>query len=137
MTARGTGGKGGANMQLNWAPLPWDCAGKGWREACRGRLRHFCPPRHPCRGMLIDTLPAAAPPAAVPGRPSSFAIEVPDAPPGRARAGARAAFAQVYRRLQPPRFPLALRISRPRDAAAGWTTGTLPQDGLAACRSSG
>src|SRR3546814_1736769 len=65
--------------------LPCDAASIGCREACRGRLRRFCPPRHPCRGMLIETLPAAAPPAAVPGRPSSFAIEVPDALLGRAR----------------------------------------------------
>src|SRR3546814_11424752 len=68
--------------------------------------------------MLIETLPAAAPPAAVPGRPSSFAIEVPDALLGRARAGERAAFEQVYRRFERPVFTLALRICGDRDAAA-------------------
>src|SRR3546814_11160516 len=80
----------------------------GCREACRGRLRRFCPPRHPCREMLIETLPAADPPAAVPGRPSSFAIEVPDALLGRARAGERAACEQVYRRFESPVVTLAL-----------------------------
>src|SRR3546814_17197116 len=68
--------------------------------------------------MLSETLPAAAPPAAVPGRPSSFAIEVPDALLGRARAGERAAFEQVYRRFERPVFTLAVRICGDRDAAA-------------------
>src|SRR3546814_10372335 len=90
----------------------------GGREAGRGRRRSCCPPRHPCRGMLIETLPAAAPPAAVPGRLSSFAIEVPDALLGRARAGERAAFEQVYRRFERPVFTLAVRICGDRDAAA-------------------
>ena len=68
--------------------------------------------------MLIETLPADATPAAPPGRPSSFAIEVPDALLGRARAGEQAAFEQVYRRFERPVFTLALRICGEREAAA-------------------
>src|SRR3546814_4326449 len=69
-------------------------------------------------GMLIETLPAAPPPAPVPGRPSSLASEVPDALLGRARAGERAAFEQVYRLFERPVFTLALRICGDRDSAA-------------------
>ena len=68
--------------------------------------------------MLIETLPAAATPAAPPGRPSSFAIEVPDVLLGRVRAGERAAFEQVYRRFERPVFTLALRVCGEREAAA-------------------
>lgn len=53
-----------------------------------------------------------------PIRPSSFAIDVPDALLARARAGDRAAFEQIYRWFERPVFTLALRISGDRDEAA-------------------
>lgn len=51
-------------------------------------------------------------------RPSSFAIDVPDALLARARAGERAAFEQLYRWFERPVFTLALRIGGDRDEAA-------------------
>src|SRR5690606_9565283 len=75
--------------------------------------------------MLIDTCPPAAPPAPATGRPSSFAIEVPDALLARARAGERAAFEQVYRRFERPVFTLALRICGEREAAADVLQDTM------------
>ncbi|MDN5781630.1 MAG: sigma-70 family RNA polymerase sigma factor [Luteimonas sp.] len=68
--------------------------------------------------MLIETLPAAATTVPATGRPSSFAIEVPDALLARVRAGEPAAFEQVYRRFERPVFTLALRICGEREAAA-------------------
>jgi RNA polymerase sigma-70 factor (ECF subfamily) len=68
--------------------------------------------------MLIETCPPAAMPAPATGRPSSFAIEVPDALLARARGGERAAFEQLYRRFERPVFTLALRICGEREAAA-------------------
>ncbi len=53
-----------------------------------------------------------------PIRPSSFAIDVPDALLVRARAGDRAAFEQLYRWFERPVFTLALRIGGDRDEAA-------------------
>lgn len=53
-----------------------------------------------------------------PIRPSSFAIDVPDALLVRARAGDRAAFEQIYRWFERPVFTLALRIGGDRDEAA-------------------
>jgi len=51
-------------------------------------------------------------------RPSSFAIDVPDALLARARAGERAAFEQLYRWFERPVFTLALRVGGDRDEAA-------------------
>lgn len=68
--------------------------------------------------MLIETCPPVATPVPASGRPSSFAIEVPDALLARARAGDRAAFEQVYRGFERPVFALALRICGEREAAA-------------------
>jgi RNA polymerase sigma factor (sigma-70 family) len=51
-------------------------------------------------------------------RPSSFAIDVPDALLARLRAGERGAFEQVYRWFERPVFTLALRICGERDQAA-------------------
>ncbi|TWI06303.1 RNA polymerase sigma-70 factor (ECF subfamily) [Luteimonas cucumeris] len=51
-------------------------------------------------------------------RPSSFAIDVPDALLARARAGDRVAFEQLYRWFERPVFTLALRIGGDRDEAA-------------------
>ncbi|HJR74614.1 MAG TPA: sigma-70 family RNA polymerase sigma factor [Luteimonas sp.] len=53
-----------------------------------------------------------------PVRPSSFAIDVPDALLRRARAGERAAFEQLYRWFERPVFTLAMRIGGDRDEAA-------------------
>lgn len=53
-----------------------------------------------------------------PVRPSSFAIDVPDALLRRARAGERAAFEQIYRWFERPVFTLAMRIGGDRDEAA-------------------
>jgi RNA polymerase sigma-70 factor (ECF subfamily) len=53
-----------------------------------------------------------------PIRPSSFAIDVPDALLARARAGERAAFEQLYRWFERPVFTLALRVGGDRDEAA-------------------
>ena len=75
--------------------------------------------------MLIESLPSAAAAAPVPGRPSSFAIEVPDALLARARAGERLAFEQVYRRFERPVFTLALRICGEREAAADVLQDTM------------
>lgn len=51
-------------------------------------------------------------------RPSSFAIDVPDALLARARAGERAAFEQLYRWFERPVYTLALRIGGSRDEAS-------------------
>jgi RNA polymerase sigma factor (sigma-70 family) len=51
-------------------------------------------------------------------RPSSFAIDVPDALLARLRTGDRAAFEQVYRWFERPVFTLALRICGEREQAA-------------------
>src|SRR5690606_31300459 len=75
--------------------------------------------------MLIESLPSAAATTPVPGRPSSFAIEVPDALLARARAGERMAFEQVYRRFERPVFTLALRICGEREAAADVLQATM------------
>ena len=68
---------------------------------------------------------AAATPAPVPARISSFAIDVPDALLRRARAGERAAFEQVYRRFERPVFTLALRICGDREEAADVLQDTM------------
>lgn len=75
--------------------------------------------------MLIESLPSAAAAAPVPGRPSSFAIEIPDTLLARARAGERLAFEQVYRRFERPVFTLALRICGEREAAADVLQDTM------------
>ena len=51
-------------------------------------------------------------------RPSSFAIDVPDALLARLRSGERTAFEQVYRWFERPVFTLALRICGEREQAA-------------------
>lgn len=75
--------------------------------------------------MLIEPLPSATAPAPVHGRPSSFAIDVPEALLARARAGEPAAFEQVYRRFERPVFTLALRICGEREAAADVLQDTM------------
>ncbi len=56
--------------------------------------------------------------AAAPPRPSSFAIEVPDALLARARSGERAALEQLYRWFERPVYTLALRICGDREEAS-------------------
>ena len=75
--------------------------------------------------MLIESFPAAATPPPAPARPSSFAIEVPDALLARARAGERAAFEQIYRRFERPVFTLALHICGEREVAADVLQDTM------------
>lgn len=75
--------------------------------------------------MLIETCPPGTTHAPASGRPSSFAIEVPDALLARARAGDRAAFEQIYRRFERPVFALALRICGEREAAADVLQDTM------------
>lgn len=58
-------------------------------------------------------------------RPSSFAIDVPDALLARLRSGERAAFEQVYRWFERPVFTLALRICGERDQAADVLQDTM------------
>ena len=75
--------------------------------------------------MLIETAPAPSRPAPPHERPSSFAIDVPEALLVRARAGERAAFEQVYRRFERPVFTLALRICGEREAASDVLQDTM------------
>jgi RNA polymerase sigma factor (sigma-70 family) len=58
-------------------------------------------------------------------RPSSFAIDVPDALLARMRQGERAAFEQVYRWFERPVFTLALRICGEREQAADVLQDTM------------
>lgn len=60
-----------------------------------------------------------------PVRPSSFAIEVPDALLARARRGDRAAFEQVYRWFERPVFTLAVRICGDREEASDVLQDTM------------
>jgi RNA polymerase sigma-70 factor (ECF subfamily) len=53
----------------------------------------------------------------MPPRPSSFAIDIPDALLARARQGQAAAFEQLYRWFERPVFTLALRMCGDRDEA--------------------
>jgi RNA polymerase sigma factor (sigma-70 family) len=75
--------------------------------------------------MLIETAPAPTRPAPPHERPSSFAIDVPEALLVRVRAGERTAFEQVYRRFERPVFTLALRICGEREAAADVLQDTM------------
>jgi len=68
---------------------------------------------------------AAATPAPVPVRISSFAIDIPDALLLRARDGERAAFEQVYRHFERPVYTLALRICGDREEAADVLQDTM------------
>lgn len=58
-------------------------------------------------------------------RPSSFAIDVPDALLARMRQGERAAFEQIYRWFERPVFTLALRICGEREQAADVLQDTM------------
>ncbi|MBN8212643.1 MAG: sigma-70 family RNA polymerase sigma factor [Xanthomonadales bacterium] len=58
-------------------------------------------------------------------RPSSFAIDVPDALLVRMRRGEHAAFEQVYRWFERPVFTLALRICGEREQAADVLQDTM------------
>ena len=58
-------------------------------------------------------------------RPSSFAIDVPDALLARMRQGEPAAFEQVYRWFERPVFTLALRICGEREQAADVLQDTM------------
>lgn len=58
-------------------------------------------------------------------RPSSFAIDVPDALLARLRQGERAAFEQIYRWFERPVFTLALRICGEREQAADVLQDTM------------
>ena len=58
-------------------------------------------------------------------RPSSFAIDVPDALLVRMRRGEQAAFEQVYRWFERPVFTLALRICGEREQAADVLQDTM------------
>ena len=58
-------------------------------------------------------------------RPSSFAIDVPDALLARMRKGEHAAFEQVYRWFERPVFTLALRICGEREQAADVLQDTM------------
>lgn len=58
-------------------------------------------------------------------RPSSFAIDVPDALLAHMRQGERAAFEQVYRWFERPVFTLALRICGEREQAADVLQDTM------------
>ncbi len=58
-------------------------------------------------------------------RPSSFAIDVPDALLARMRQGEHAAFEQIYRWFERPVFTLALRICGEREAAADVLQDTM------------
>jgi len=58
-------------------------------------------------------------------RPSSFAIDVPDAVLARMRQGERAAFEQIYRWFERPVFTLALRICGEREQAADVLQDTM------------
>jgi RNA polymerase sigma factor (sigma-70 family) len=58
-------------------------------------------------------------------RPSSFAIDVPDALLVRMRQGERAAFEQIYRWFERPVFTLALRICGEREQAADVLQDTM------------
>jgi RNA polymerase sigma-70 factor (ECF subfamily) len=68
---------------------------------------------------------AAATPAPVPVRISSFAIDIPDALLLRARDGERAAFEQLYRHFERPVYTLALRICGDREEAADVLQDTM------------
>lgn len=58
-------------------------------------------------------------------RPSSFAIDVPEALLARLRRGEHAAFEQVYRWFERPVFTLALRICGEREQAADVLQDTM------------
>ncbi len=58
-------------------------------------------------------------------RPSSFAIDVPDALLARMRRGEHAAFEQVYRWFERPIFTLALRICGEREQASDVLQDTM------------
>ena len=58
-------------------------------------------------------------------RPSSFAIDVPDALLARMRQGERAAFEQIYVWFERPVFTLALRICGEREQAADVLQDTM------------
>lgn len=58
-------------------------------------------------------------------RPSSFAIDVPDALLARMRQGERAAFEKIYRWFERPVFTLALRICGEREQAADVLQDTM------------
>lgn len=58
-------------------------------------------------------------------RPSSFAIDVPEALLARMRRGEHAAFEQVYRWFERPVFTLALRICGEREQAADVLQDTM------------
>ena len=58
-------------------------------------------------------------------RPSSFAIDVPDALLARMRQGERAAFEQIYGWFERPVFTLALRICGEREQAADVLQDTM------------
>ena len=58
-------------------------------------------------------------------RPSSFAIDVPDALLARMRQGERSAFEQIYRWFERPVFTLALRICGEREQAADVLQDTM------------
>jgi RNA polymerase sigma factor (sigma-70 family) len=58
-------------------------------------------------------------------RPSSFAIDVPDALLARMRQGEHAAFEQIYRWFERPIFTLALRICGEREQAADVLQDTM------------
>jgi RNA polymerase sigma factor (sigma-70 family) len=58
-------------------------------------------------------------------RPSSFAIDVPDALLARMRRGERTAFEQIYRWFERPVFTLALRICGEREQAADVLQDTM------------
>lgn len=58
-------------------------------------------------------------------RPSSFAIDVPDALLARMRQGERAAFEQLYRWFERPVFTLAVRICGEREQAADVLQDTM------------
>jgi RNA polymerase sigma factor (sigma-70 family) len=74
-------------------------------------LRRFGPPVHPDDEMTL--------------RPSSFAIDVPDALLARMRQGEHAAFEQIYRWFERPVFTLALRICGEREQAADVLQDTM------------